>query len=66
MWRDPIVEEVRAWRDQYAARFNYEIEAICRDARERQKQSDRKTVSFAPRRPPQERNAVQTPASAAS
>lgn len=50
MWRDPIVEEVRRNREQYAAAFNHEIRAICRAARERQKESGREIVSR-PRRP---------------
>ena len=50
MWRDPIVEEVRRWREEYAARFNYDITAICREARERQKTSERKIVSLPAKR----------------
>jgi hypothetical protein len=50
MWRDPIVEEVRRYREQYAARFNHDLKAICRDLRERQKRSGRKIVSLPPRR----------------
>jgi hypothetical protein len=45
MWRDPIVEQVRKVRQEYAARYNYDISAICRAARQRQKESGRKTVS---------------------
>jgi len=45
MWRDPIVEEVRRNREQYAAKYDYDIGAICRAARERQKESGRKVVS---------------------
>jgi len=31
MWKDEIVEELRRARDEYAARFNYDIAAImCR------------------------------------
>ncbi len=56
MWRDPIVEEVRHRREQYAAAFNYDIQAICRTAREKQKASGRDVVSR-PRRPPQEHGA---------
>jgi hypothetical protein len=41
---DPIVEEVRRIRDAYAAEFNYDIDAICRDLREREKKSGRKVV----------------------
>ncbi len=50
MWRDPIVEEVRRNREQYAAAFNHDIRAICRAAREKQKESGRKIVSRPPRR----------------
>jgi len=49
MWRDPIVEEVRRNREQYAAKYDYDIGAICRAARERQKESGRKVVSRPPR-----------------
>jgi hypothetical protein len=52
MWRDPIVEEIRRYREEYAARFNYDLAAICRDLRERQKQSGRKVVSLPPKRLP--------------
>jgi hypothetical protein len=52
MWRDPIVEEVRRLRQQYAAQFNHDLKAICRDLRERQKRSGRKIVSLPPRRVP--------------
>jgi hypothetical protein len=46
-WHDPIVEEVRRIRDQQAAELNYDLKAIFDRARRRQKQSKRKTVSFA-------------------
>jgi len=35
MMPDPIVEEVRRTRDEYAKRFNYDLDAICRDLREK-------------------------------
>jgi hypothetical protein len=54
MWRDPIVEEVRRRREEYAARFNHDLRAICRDLRERQKKSGRKIVSLPPKRVPKE------------
>ncbi len=38
-WSDPIVEEVRRARDAYAARFNYDLRAIYRDLKERERQS---------------------------
>jgi hypothetical protein len=50
VWRDPIVDEIREYRDEYAARFNYDIEAICRAAREHQEKGNRGTVSLPPKR----------------
>jgi hypothetical protein len=50
MWRDPIVEEVRRWRQDYAAKLNHDLKAICRDLRERQAKSGRKVVSLPPKR----------------
>ena len=47
---DPIVEEVRRVREEYAARFNYDLDAIFRDIKEQEKKSGRKFVSFPPRR----------------
>ena len=49
MWQDPIVEEVRCNREAYAAKYNDDIKAICRAARERQKKSSHKVVSLSPR-----------------
>lgn len=46
-WHDPVVEEVRRIREQQAAEVNYDLDAIFERARRRQKQSERKTVSFA-------------------
>ena len=48
---DPIVAEVRKARDDYARRFNYDLDAICKDLQEKQARSGRKLVSFPPRRP---------------
>jgi hypothetical protein len=50
MWRDPIVEEVRCYREAYSAQFNYNLKAICQDLRKRQKKSGRKIVSLPPKR----------------
>ena len=47
---DPIVEEIRKYREQYAAKFNYDLAAICKDLRERQATCGREVVSRAPRR----------------
>jgi hypothetical protein len=48
---DPIVAEVRKARDEYARRFHYDLDAICRDLQQKQVQSGRKLVSFPPNRP---------------
>lgn len=48
---DPIVAEVRKARDEYARRFNYDLDAICQDLQKQQSQPGRKLVAFPPRRP---------------
>ena len=51
MFDDPIVAEVRKARDDYARRFNYDLDAICADLQRKQAQSGRNLVSFPPKRP---------------
>jgi hypothetical protein len=46
MFQDPIVEEVRAIREQLAAQFNFDIHKIVVDAQRRQAASKSKIVSF--------------------
>jgi len=53
-WSDPIVDEVRRARDAYAARFNYDLRAIFRDLKEKEKRSGRKVVSYAENPQPNE------------
>ena len=50
MIEDPIVAEVRKIRDRHAAKFNYDLDAIFRDLKEKEKTSGRAYVSFPPRR----------------
>jgi hypothetical protein len=45
---DPIVDEVRRVRDEHAARFNYDLDAIFRDIKEQEKKSGRKFVNLIP------------------
>ena len=47
---DPIVDEIRQIRDKLAAKFSYDVTAIARDARARQKASKRKVVTLKPRK----------------
>lgn len=41
---DPLIAEIRAVRDQYAARFDYDVAAMFRDLRARQDASRRDYV----------------------
>ena len=50
MWQDPIVEEVRQAREAYAARFNYDLQAMFHDLKEQEERNQAKKVSFAPKR----------------
>ena len=47
---DPIIAELRAIRQAYAARFDYNVEAMFRDLRARQEASGREYVRLAARR----------------
>ncbi len=48
---DPIVEEVRRVRNAHAARFNYDLDAIFQDIKEREKKSGLKFVQGVARLP---------------
>jgi len=49
---DPIVDEIKRFREQYAARFNHDLQAIVRDVQSRQQDGNRQIVRGVPRRPP--------------
>jgi hypothetical protein len=51
IWKDEIVEEVRKARDEYAARFNYDIEAIVLDAKTKEAEGEHKLAPLKPREP---------------
>lgn len=48
---DPIVDEVRRIRDAHAARFNYDLDAIFRDIKEREQKSGLVFVQGVARQP---------------
>jgi hypothetical protein len=50
MSEDPVVAEVRAIRDAYAKRFNYDLDAMARDLRAKEAAGNRQIVLPAPRR----------------
>jgi hypothetical protein len=58
MWRDPIVKETRELRDQYAAKFKNDLDAIFEDILNRQEKSERKWVTFPSRKPNTRQNAA--------
>ena len=47
---DPIIAELRAIRQAYAARFNYDVDAMFKDIRARQEASGREYVRLPSRR----------------
>ena len=49
MRRDPIVEEVRQIRHDYARRFGFDLRAIAADIRDKEREHPDRLVSFAPR-----------------
>ena len=48
---DPIIAELRAVRKAYAARFDYDVEAMFKDIRARQEASGREYVRLPAHRP---------------
>ena len=53
MWKDEIVEEVRKNREAYAAKFNFDLQAMYMDLKKAERKSKRKKVSLKPRKPVQ-------------
>ncbi len=51
MWNDEIVEEVRKHREAYAAKFNFNLQAMYEDLKKAEKKSKHKKVSFRPKKP---------------
>jgi hypothetical protein len=65
MWKDEIVEETRRWRDELAARYNYDAVAICRALIEVERQAPERVVAPPARRslrPRPGRRSVKKPA----
>lgn len=50
MWKDPIVTETRALRDEYARQFNYNTDAIFDDLMAKQATHLERVVSLPPRK----------------
>ncbi|CAD0230867.1 hypothetical protein L2E69_21045 [Planktothrix agardhii 1806] len=58
MYKDPILEEIHNYREEYAKSFNYDLKAIFDDLRNKQMASSRKFVKLPINRLP---NAPQHP-----
>lgn len=50
MWKDPIVAETRALRDEYARQFNYNADAMFEDLMAKQATHLDRVVSLPPRK----------------
>lgn len=61
VWKDEIVEEVRRYRDEYASKFNYDLEAMLKDLQEKERRHQEKLVSFLAHDPPLQQNPVPPP-----
>lgn len=49
MKSDPIVDEVRKVREAHAAKFKYDLSAICADLKKKEKDSNHPVVSRQPK-----------------
>lgn len=50
---DPIIEEIRKGRKEHAAKFNFDLSAICNDFRKREIELNDRVVSLPPKRVPE-------------
>jgi len=48
MHKDPIVDEVRKIRQEYARQFNFDLRAIQADLQKQEQQHPERLVSFSP------------------
>lgn len=49
MAEDEIIKEIRAIREAYAERFEYDLQAIYRDAKAREGKEGRKVIALQPK-----------------
>lgn len=55
MWKDEVLEEIHKFREEYAKSFNYDIQAIFDDLRQKQAASGRRIISTPLKQPSQNR-----------
>lgn len=51
MWKDEIVDETRRARESYVANLNYDLEAIYRDLKSKERASGYQVVALPPKPP---------------
>jgi hypothetical protein len=51
MWKDELVEEIRKVREDYAAKFEFDLDSIALDLQEQQKLGNRQVVNLDPHPP---------------
>jgi len=47
--KDPIVEEIRKYREAHARKFKFDLHAICEDLRRKEKTCGHRVVSLPPK-----------------
>ena len=55
MWKDEVLEEIYRIREEHAKAFNYDLQAICDDLRQKQAATGRQIIST-PLKPKQRHN----------
>ncbi|NES96961.1 MAG: hypothetical protein F6K32_17335 [Desertifilum sp. SIO1I2] len=50
MWQDEILEEIHCTREKHAKSFNYDLDAMFEDWRNKQAKGGRQVVSLPPKR----------------
>jgi hypothetical protein len=66
MVNDPIVEEIRKFRDEHAARFNYDLDAIFDDIKRSERELGLPLVTLPPNRVPRPADTPDQPADRAA
>jgi len=49
MWDDKIVEKVRRHRDEHASKFDYDVNQIYKDLKNKEKKNKHKKIALKPR-----------------
>lgn len=56
MWKDEVLEKIYRIREEHAKAFNYDLQAICDDWRQKQSASGRQIISTPLKQPKQRHN----------